>query len=211
MGAELRDHRRPPPGLARVQADVQRTVDAGEVRLSESSPSATRFRRAGRGRVEVITFKPLSKNPGALQTLAASQRDPPDICVMPGVPWRRSSSFNSCPGVHVLISSSSVANAETALAGTPSTSVVGTSPGSRPIDPPRGSDPRHRSAAVSATGPRLATSGWPAGRVPCRRRAPPAPTARTSTTTCPSAARGRRLDRRDATTIHSRSDWAAAR
>ena len=60
------DHRRPPPGLARVQADVQRTVDAGEVRLSESSPSATRFRRAGRGRVEVITFKPLSKNPGAL-------------------------------------------------------------------------------------------------------------------------------------------------
>ena len=67
MGAELRDHRRPPPGLARVQADVQRTVDAGEVRLSESSPSATRFRRAGRGRAEVITFKPLSKNPGALQ------------------------------------------------------------------------------------------------------------------------------------------------
>ena len=67
MGAELRDHRRPPPGLARVQANVQRTVDAGEVRLSESSPSATRFRRAGRGRVEVITFKPLSKNPGALQ------------------------------------------------------------------------------------------------------------------------------------------------
>ena len=66
MGAELRDHRRPPPGLARVQADVQRTVDAGEVRLSESSPSVTRFRRAGRGRVEVITFKPLSKNPGAL-------------------------------------------------------------------------------------------------------------------------------------------------
>ena len=42
-------------------------VDAGEVRLSESSPSATRFRRAGRGRVEVITFKPLSNNPGALQ------------------------------------------------------------------------------------------------------------------------------------------------
>ena len=69
MGAELRDHRRPPPGLARVQADVQRTVDAGEVRLSESSPSATRFRRAGRGRVEVITFKPLSKNPGALQSV----------------------------------------------------------------------------------------------------------------------------------------------
>ena len=68
VGAELRDHRRPPPGLACVQADVQRTVDAGEVRLSESSPSATRLRRAGRGRVEVITFKPLSKNPGALHS-----------------------------------------------------------------------------------------------------------------------------------------------
>ena len=45
---------------------TQRAVDAGEVRLSESSPSATRFRRAGRGSVEVITFKLLSKNPGAL-------------------------------------------------------------------------------------------------------------------------------------------------
>ena len=76
MGAELRDHRRPPPGLARVQADVQRTVDAGEVRLSESSPSATRFRRAGRGRVEVITFKPLSKNPGALHYAAADDDEP---------------------------------------------------------------------------------------------------------------------------------------
>ena len=32
-----------------------------------SPPKSTRFRRAGRGRVEVITFKPLSKNPGALQ------------------------------------------------------------------------------------------------------------------------------------------------
>ena len=77
MGAELRDHRRPPPGLARVQADVQRTVDAGEVRLSESSPSATRFRRAGRGRVEVITFKPLSKNPGALQSPQPARQTPP--------------------------------------------------------------------------------------------------------------------------------------
>ena len=65
MGAELRDHRRPPPGLARVQADVQRTVDAGEVRLSESSPSATRFRRAGRGRVEVITFTTVQEPWGA--------------------------------------------------------------------------------------------------------------------------------------------------
>ena len=53
--------------LLEFQADVQRAVDAGEVRLSESSPSATRFRRAGRGSVEVITFKLLSKNPGALQ------------------------------------------------------------------------------------------------------------------------------------------------
>ena len=52
--------------LLEFQRDVQRAVDAGEVRLSESSPSATRFRRAGRGSVEVITFKPLSKNPGAL-------------------------------------------------------------------------------------------------------------------------------------------------
>ena len=43
------------------------TVAAGEVQLSESSPSATRFRRTGRGSVEVLTFKPLSKNPGALQ------------------------------------------------------------------------------------------------------------------------------------------------
>ena len=83
MGAELRDHRRPPPGLARVQADVQRTVDAGEVRLSESSPSATRFRRAGRGRVEVITFKPLSKNPGALHAhhlLAEGLMNSPGLC-----------------------------------------------------------------------------------------------------------------------------------
>ena len=46
MGAELRDHRRPPPGLARVQADVQRTVDAGEVRLSESVPTGRRPGRA---------------------------------------------------------------------------------------------------------------------------------------------------------------------
>ena len=66
-GAELRNDRGTPPRLARVSTDVQRAVDAGEVRLSESSPSATRFRRTGRGSVEVITFKPLSKNPGALQ------------------------------------------------------------------------------------------------------------------------------------------------
>ena len=67
VGAELRNDRGTPPRLARVSTDVQRAVDAGEVRLSASSPSATRFRRAGRGSVEVITFKPLSKNSGALQ------------------------------------------------------------------------------------------------------------------------------------------------
>ena len=66
VGAELRNDRGTPPRLARVSTDVQRAVDAGEVRLSESSPSATRFRRAGRGSVDVITFKLLSKNPGAL-------------------------------------------------------------------------------------------------------------------------------------------------
>ena len=49
MGAELRNHRGTPPGLARVQADIQRTVDAGEIRLSKSRPGPTRPRRAGRG------------------------------------------------------------------------------------------------------------------------------------------------------------------
>ena len=38
MGAELRDDRGAPPGLARVQADVQRAVDAGEVRLPKPGP-----------------------------------------------------------------------------------------------------------------------------------------------------------------------------
>ena len=42
VGAELRDHRGTPPGLARVQADIQRTVDAGEIRLSKPRPGATR-------------------------------------------------------------------------------------------------------------------------------------------------------------------------
>ena len=55
-----------PPGLACVQADIQRTVDAGEIRLSKPRPGATRPRRAGRGSVEANTVKPLSKNPGAL-------------------------------------------------------------------------------------------------------------------------------------------------
>ena len=67
MGAELRDHRGTPPGLARVQADRQRTVDAGEIRLSKPRPGATRPRRAGRGSVEANTVKPLSKNPEAVQ------------------------------------------------------------------------------------------------------------------------------------------------
>ena len=46
-----------PPGLARVQADIQRTVDAGEIRLSKSRPGPTRPRRAGRGSVEANTVK----------------------------------------------------------------------------------------------------------------------------------------------------------
>ena len=66
VGAELRSHRGTPPGLARVQADIQRTVDAGEIRLSKSRPGPTRPRRAGRGSVEANTVKPLSKNSGAL-------------------------------------------------------------------------------------------------------------------------------------------------
>ena len=59
----LRDHRGTPPGLARVQADIQRTVDAGEIRLSKPRPGATRPRRAGRGSVEANTVKPLSNVP----------------------------------------------------------------------------------------------------------------------------------------------------
>ncbi len=66
LWVELRDHRGTPPGLARVQADIQRTVDAGEIRLSKPRPGATRPRRAGRGSVEANTVKPLSKNPGAV-------------------------------------------------------------------------------------------------------------------------------------------------
>ena len=52
--------------LLEFQADVQRAVDAGEVRLSQPGSSATRLRRPGRGCVEMITFKSLSKNPGAI-------------------------------------------------------------------------------------------------------------------------------------------------
>ena len=66
VGAELRDDRGAPPGFARVQADVQRAVDAGEVRLPKPGPGATRPPRAGRGGVEANTVKPLSKNPGAV-------------------------------------------------------------------------------------------------------------------------------------------------
>ena len=73
VGAELRDHRGTPPGLARVQADIQRTVDAGEIRLSKPRPGATRPRRAGRGSVEANTVKPLSKNPGAVHEALARQ------------------------------------------------------------------------------------------------------------------------------------------
>ena len=70
VGAALRDHRRPPPGLARVQADVQRTMDAREIRVPKPRAGATRPRRAGRDRVDANTVKPLSKNPGALQSCA---------------------------------------------------------------------------------------------------------------------------------------------
>ena len=38
VGAELRDHRGTPPGLARVQADIQRTVDAGRNTTIEAPP-----------------------------------------------------------------------------------------------------------------------------------------------------------------------------
>ena len=54
------------PGLARVQADIQRALDAGEVRLPKPRSGTTRPRRAGRGSVEANTVKPLSKNPGAI-------------------------------------------------------------------------------------------------------------------------------------------------
>ena len=64
MGAE------PDLGLARVQADIQRTVDAGEIRLPKPRPGATRPPRAGRGSVEANTVKPLSKNPGAVHALS---------------------------------------------------------------------------------------------------------------------------------------------
>ena len=67
MGAELRHDRGAPPGLARVQADIQRALDAGEVRLPKPRSGTTRPRRAGRGSVEANTVKPLSKNPGAIQ------------------------------------------------------------------------------------------------------------------------------------------------
>ena len=66
VGAELRHDRGAPPGLARVQADVQRALDAGEVRLPKPRAGATRPRRAGRGRVDANTVKPLSKNPEAV-------------------------------------------------------------------------------------------------------------------------------------------------
>ena len=45
-------------------------------RLLGVTARATRFRRAGRGSVEVITFKPLSKNPGALQWRQRRRRIP---------------------------------------------------------------------------------------------------------------------------------------
>ena len=74
MGAELRNDRGTPPRLARVSTDYNEQWMLAKYGLSESSPSATRFRRAGRGHVEVITFKPLSKNPGALHDRATPAR-----------------------------------------------------------------------------------------------------------------------------------------
>ena len=68
VGAELRDDRATPPRLTRVQADVQRAVDAGEVRLSQPGARAPRPRRAGHGSVDMIACKPLSKNPGAIHS-----------------------------------------------------------------------------------------------------------------------------------------------
>ena len=53
--------------LLEFKPDVQRAVDAGEVRLPKPGPGATRPPRAGRGGVEANTVKPLSKNPGAVQ------------------------------------------------------------------------------------------------------------------------------------------------
>ena len=87
VGAELRDDRGAPPGLARVQADVQRAVDAGEVRLPKPGPGATRPPRAGRGGVEANTVKPLSKNPGAVQTGEALGERYPALSGYANGPW----------------------------------------------------------------------------------------------------------------------------
>ena len=78
-----------PPGLARVQADVQRALDAGEVRLPKPRSGTTRPRRAGRGSVEANTVKPLSKNPGAIQSAAT------DACRSPHSPARRTSGHST--------------------------------------------------------------------------------------------------------------------
>ena len=74
VGAELRDDRGAPLGPPRVQTDIQRAVDAGEIRLSKPRPGATRPRRAGRGRVDANTVKPLSKNPGAVHRRLPGRR-----------------------------------------------------------------------------------------------------------------------------------------
>ena len=76
--------RRPPPGLARVQADVQRTMDAREIRVPKPRAGATRPRRAGRDRVDANTVKPLSKNPGALHIVETS----PQLIVVVSMPSR---------------------------------------------------------------------------------------------------------------------------
>ena len=47
----------------------KRALDAGEVRLPKPRAGATRPRRAGRGRVDANTVKPLSKNPEAVHVV----------------------------------------------------------------------------------------------------------------------------------------------
>ena len=57
-----RDHRGTPPGLARVQADIQRTVDAGEIRLSKPRPVRRDLVGLARQRRSDIPSETTSKN-----------------------------------------------------------------------------------------------------------------------------------------------------
>ena len=60
--------------LLEFKRNVQRALDAGEVRLPKPGPGATRPPWAGRGGVEANTVKPLSKNPEAVQSTPAGGR-----------------------------------------------------------------------------------------------------------------------------------------